>query len=345
MSYGNGIGNGNVAKPPNSQSDVLLANGLRKEYGSRTALKDLSFSLKAGRVMGFLGPNGAGKTTSIRILTTMLEPTSGYFVVGGISSKQPEQIRQQIGVLPEGMGLPKRVTGIEYLTYFGQLYGRSASSAKATSRELLKDVGMQNRGDSEMGSYSHGMRQRLGIARAMVNDPKVIFLDEPTLGLDPRGQKELLTLIQRIARERNTGVVLCSHLLSEIEGICDDVIIMNAGSAVAKGTVAEVIGNTRLNVDQRNSIRVRVPATSIAQARQVLESSSNVKQVMHMDETGGWLMVQLTEQKNVDPAMEANARNSILAALIQAGIPIQGFEAAGGRLQDVFLQLTAEAIQ
>jgi len=345
MSYINGNGNANGAKPPNPQPEVLSANRLRKEYGSRMALKDLSFSLRAGRVMGFLGPNGAGKTTSIRILTTMLEPTSGYFLVDGISSKQPEQIRQKIGVLPEGMGLPKRVTGIEYLTYFGQLYGRSASTAKATSRELLKDVGMQNRGDSEMGSYSHGMRQRLGIARALVNDPKVIFLDEPTLGLDPRGQKELLSLIQRIARERNTGIVLCSHLLSEIEGICDDVIIMSAGQVVAKGTVAEVIGNTQLNVDQRNTIRVRVPPTSIVQARQVLESSPHVKQVMHVDETGGWVMVQLTDKASADPATEANARNSILAALIQVGIPIQGFESAGGRLQDVFLQLTAEAIQ
>lgn len=339
MSYSNG------AKPPNAQPEVLLASGLRKEYGSRTALKDLSFSLSAGRVLGFLGPNGAGKTTSIRILTTMLEPTSGYFAVDGIQSTQPELIRQKIGVLPEGMGLPKRVTGIEYLTYFGQLYGRSASNARAVGFEILKDVGMQNRGDSAMGGYSHGMRQRLGIARALVNDPKVIFLDEPTLGLDPRGQADLLALIQRVARERNTGIVLCSHLLSEIEGICDDVIIMNAGQVVAKGTVAEVIGNTKLSGDQRNSLRVRIRPTSVIQARQVLSALASVKQVAITDETGGWLTLQLTDKVSADLSAEANARNGILEALIKAAIPIQGFETAGGRLQDVFLQLTAEAIQ
>ena len=222
--------NGNGLKPWYSQSEtLLLAENLRKTYGARVALRKLSFTLQAGHVMGFLGPNGAGKTTSIRILTTMLEPTSGRFLVDGISSENPEKIRQVIGVLPEGQGFPKHITGLEYLIYFAQLYGRSRSEAKKIGVALLQDVGMPQRGSALIGTYSHGMRQRLGIARALVNDPKVIFLDEPTLGLDPRGQHELLALIQRVARERNTGVILSSHLLSEIEGICDDVIIMNAG--------------------------------------------------------------------------------------------------------------------
>ena len=148
---------------------------------------------------------------------------------------------------------------------------------------------MQHRGGSLIGTYSHGMRQRLGIARALVNDPKVVFLDEPTLGLDPRGQQELLALIQRIARERNAGVVLCSHLLSEIEGICDDVVIMNSGQVVAYGTVAEVIGQTQLNATQRKHHphpRPRAVA-SIAQAEQVLAAMPYVKQVTPTDASGG----------------------------------------------------------
>src|SRR6266508_885797 len=242
-----------------SQPDVLVAEDLRKSYGPRRALQGLTFSLRAGRILGFLGPNGAGKTTSIRILTTMMEPESGHFIVDGIGSEYPEKIRRKIGVLPENLGFPRQMTGMEYLVYYGQLYGRTAAEAKNYALKLLEDVGLQKRGKSLIGSYSHGMRQRIGIARALVNDPVVVFLDEPTLGLDPRGQQELLELVQRIARERNTGVVLCSHLLTEIERVCDDVVILNLGQIVARGSVAEVVGRVQRNITLRNALRVQVP--------------------------------------------------------------------------------------
>ena len=338
----------NGVKPSGVQVETLLvAEDLQKTYpdGGRAALRRLSFTLQAGRVMGFLGPNGAGKTTAIRILTTMLEPSAGRFFVDGISSQYPEKIRRVIGVLPEGLGFPKRITGTDYLAYFGQLYGRSGKDAKAASQALLQDVGMQHRGDSPIGTYSHGMRQRLGIARALVNDPKVVFLDEPTLGLDPRGQQELLALIQRVARERNTGVILSSHLLSEIEGICDDVVIMNAGQVVATGTVSEVIGKSQLTATQRNIIRIRVASPAFAHAQQILEALPIVKQVTPTDETGGWLIVELVHQSDESTTKEEIDKNSILEALIHANISVRGFEVAGGRLQDVFMQLTAEAIQ
>jgi ABC-2 type transport system ATP-binding protein len=335
----------NGLKPWYSQSETLLvAEDLRKTYGARVALRKLSFTLQAGHVMGFLGPNGAGKTTAIRILTTMLEPTSGRFVVGGLNSENPEKIRQVIGVLPEGQGFPKHITGLDYLVYFAQLYGQTNSEARNIGLALLQDVGMQQRGDALIGTYSHGMRQRLGIARALVNDPKVLFLDEPTLGLDPRGQHELLALIQRIARERNTGVILSSHLLSEIEGICDDVIIMNSGEVVAHGTVAEVIGQTLLSANQRNTLRIRVPPPSLPQAQQILEELPDIQQVTPADEIGGWLALELVQRTGTDEAEDPLAKNRILEALMKAEIPILGFEILGGRLQDVFLELTAEAI-
>jgi ABC-2 type transport system ATP-binding protein len=324
---------------------LLIAQDLKKSYGPRLALRGLSFSLKAGRVLGFLGPNGAGKTTSIRILTTMLEPTSGHFLVDGISSEYPEKIRRKIGVLPEHLGFPKQVTGVEYLTYFGQLYGRTASQARTNALALLKDVGMEQRGNSLFATYSHGMQQRLGIARALVNDPVVIFLDEPTLGLDPRGQQELLALIQRIARERNAGVILCSHALSEIEGICDDVVIMSAGQMVATGSVAEVIGQAQKNAAQQNILRIRVTSSSMAQAQQILEATPNVKQVTPTDQRAGWLLVELADATGETSSEGHLVKNKILEALIGTDIPIQSFETAGGRLQDVFLQLTAELIQ
>lgn len=329
----------NRSSTPVKQKEVLSAENLNKSYGSRKALHELSFSLCAGRVLGFLGPNGAGKTTSIRILTTIMEPDSGHFVVDGISSSNPESIRSKIGVLPENLGFPRQMTGIEYLVYFGQLYGLTPPEARLNGMRLLASVGLEQRTKSLIGSYSHGMRQRLGIARALVNDPAVVFLDEPTLGLDPRGQQELLALIQRIAKERNTGVVLCSHLLSEIEGVCDDVIILNSGKVVAQGVVKEVVGKV-----QGNITRVRVPPDTIAAAKETLETLPNVFKVVPNGQMRGWLGIELINFDKVD-LENGFDRNSILEVLIQAKIPILSYEAEGGRLQDVFLQLTEEVIK
>ena len=332
-------------KASSPQPEVLVAEALCKTYGPRQALQGLSFSLQAGRVLGFLGPNGAGKTTSIRILTTMLEPDSGRFIVDGISSEYPEKIRSRIGVLPENLGFPRQMTGIEYLTYFGQLYGQTAAEAREHGQTLLENVGLQQRAKSLIGSYSHGMRQRIGIARALVNDPVVVFFDEPTLGLDPRGQQELLELIQRIARERNTGVVLCSHLLSEIEGVCDDVVILNLGQIVAKGTVAEVIGRVQHNIILRNVVRLQVPPASATQARKILEKIPNIKKMTPIGEMEGWLRVELVAPTNGKSPEAYQVTNNILSALIRAKIPILGFEVEGGKLQDVFLQLTEDSIK
>jgi ABC-2 type transport system ATP-binding protein len=189
------------------------------------------------------------------------------------------------------------------------------------------------------------MRQRIGIARALVNDPVVVFLDEPTLGLDPRGQQELLELVQRIAHERNTGVVLCSHLLSEIETVCDDVVILNVGQIVAKGTVAEVIGRVQHNIILRNAVRIQVLPESVAEARQVLETMPNIIKVTPIGEIEGWLRLELMPANDGDTDAANQVNNKILSALIRAKIPIMGFEIEGGKLQDVFMHLTEESIK
>jgi len=318
---------------------LLVAENIQKTYGNRKAVKDLTFTLLAGRVLGFLGPNGAGKTTSIRILTTIMEPDSGHFMVDNTSSNHPELIRRKIGVLPENLGFPRQMTAFEYLRYFGQLYSLSPKEAGTNAFRLLNEVGLENRAKSLIGSFSHGMRQRLGIARALVNNPVVVFLDEPTLGLDPRGQQELLQLIQRIAREHQTGVILCSHMLSEIEGICDDVIILSSGQVVAQGPVQNVVGNI-----QRNVARVRVPAVNVEASLELLRSLQNVFKVSLSPQMQGWISVEFAD---FDETISQNekARNSLLKALIQAEIPVLSYEAEGGRLQDVFLQLTEEVIK
>jgi ABC-2 type transport system ATP-binding protein len=219
---------------------TLEAHALTKAYRTVVAVKDLSFEARAGEVIGLLGPNGAGKTTAIRVLTTILAPTEGRFAVAGIPHTRPAAIRARIGVLPESAGYPDQQTGLEYLRYFARLYGQSRAGARSTAAALLRDVGLADRQSSPIASYSRGMRQRLGIARALINDPAVVFLDEPTLGLDPAGQEQILRVVEQMAAERAATVVLSTHLLAEIEKVCSRVLILSRGRLVADGTVAEI---------------------------------------------------------------------------------------------------------
>jgi ABC-2 type transport system ATP-binding protein len=245
---------------------TLEAHALTKAYRTLVAVADLSFAASAGEVIGLLGPNGAGKTTAIRVLTTILAPSSGSFTVGGIPHTRSAEIRRRIGVLPESAGYPDRQTGIEFLCYHARLYGHSLVSARATAAALMGEVGLAERQASPISSYSRGMRQRLGIARALVNQPAVVFLDEPTLGLDPAGQEQVLRVVERISRQRAATVVLSTHMLAEVEEVCTRVLILNRGRLIADGTVAEV---TRHAAAPRDAL-LRVPADAHERARQAL---------------------------------------------------------------------------
>jgi ABC-2 type transport system ATP-binding protein len=223
---------------------TIEATDLSKRYGARTALDGLTFTAEPGDVIGLLGPNGAGKTTTIRLLTTILEPTGGTFAVAGVPGDRPNRIRQRIGVLPESAGYPGRQTGAEYLQYAARLFGQSRRDARAGAERLLTDVGLGERAGARISTYSRGMKQRLGIARALVNDPVVVFLDEPTLGLDPAGQREILATIADIAERRGATVVLSTHTLTEVEQVCGSVLILDHGTLRAAGPIAEVVAGT-----------------------------------------------------------------------------------------------------
>jgi ABC-2 type transport system ATP-binding protein len=235
---------------------AVEARGVRKEYGGLAAVEDLTFAIQSGEILGVLGPNGAGKTTAIRVLTTILAPTRGTFEVAGVTHTHAAEIRQRIGVLPESAGYPERQTGEEYLRYHARLYGHSVDSARASTDSLLREVGLHERRRSLIDTYSRGMKQRLGIARALVNSPEVVFLDEPTLGLDPAGQRQMLALVRLIAEQRGATVLLSTHLLAEVEESCARVLILNKGRVVVEGTVAEVAQRAAAP----RFARVRVPA-------------------------------------------------------------------------------------
>jgi ABC-2 type transport system ATP-binding protein len=326
---------------PTRRPYLLIAENLQKSYGDKPALKGLSFSLKPGRIMGFLGPNGAGKTTAIRILTTILQPDAGSFSVNGINHNEPTKIRKIIGVLPESQGFIEDMTGVEYLTYFGKLFGQGASEAKKRAGGLLSEVGLENRGRSLVSTYSRGMRQRLGIARALINEPALLFLDEPTLGLDPKGQQGLLILLKGISRDHGTGIILCSHLLSEIEEVCDDVVILRSGDIVASGSVAEVLQKTR-----HNNVQIRIPAEFVEHARETLGAIPGVLQISQRgtNESLIWLDVELEDMPVEERQARSALRIELLSAVANAKIPILNYDAAGVSLQDVFLELTNEEL-
>jgi ABC-2 type transport system ATP-binding protein len=307
-------------------SAAVEAHGVEKHYGSLVAVADLSFEAREGEILGVLGPNGAGKTTAIRVLTTILEPTRGTFAVAGEPHTRPAAIRRRIGVLPESAGYPERQTGDEYLRYHARLYGRSRGAARALSASLLEEVGLLERGGSLISTYSRGMRQRLGIARALVNEPQVVFLDEPTLGLDPAGQRQMLGTVRRLAGERGATVLLSTHLLAEVEETCSRVLILNRGRVAAQGTVSEIASQAA--APRRG--RLRVAAARVEAALRALAAADGVE-TASADGQPGLLRVELTRPDSM---------NAAVAAIVSAGIPLLSSELEGARLSDAFLAMT-----
>jgi ABC-2 type transport system ATP-binding protein len=310
-------------------SPAVEARGVRKEYGSLVAVEDLTFSVEAGEILGVLGPNGAGKTTAIRVLTTILVPTRGTFSVAGVPDHRRAEIRGRIGVLPESAGYPERQTGEEYLRYHARLYGHGRASARAVAKALLAEVGLADRGRSLVGSYSRGMCQRLGIARALVNRPQVVFLDEPTLGLDPAGQRQVLALVRGIAKERGATVVLSTHLLGEVEEVCSRILILNRGRVAAEGTVTEVARRAAAP----RSARMRVSTEQVDKAVRALAGAPGIERVDRADGQPGSLTAQLGGAGD-------GLMNDGLRALTDAGVAVLSFELEGARLSDVFLEMT-----
>jgi len=309
---------------------AIEARGLRKTYGGRTAVEGLDLEVARGTVLGFLGPNGAGKTTTIRMLSTVLRPDHGGFAVAGIPDTMPAEIRRRIGVLPESAGYPPGQTVEEWLTYHARLFGASRRAARSEALRLLAEVGLEERARTRIAGLSRGLRQRLGIARALVNVPEVVFLDEPTLGLDPGGQRQVLELVARIAREHGVTVVLSTHTLAEVEQVCHRVVIVNHGRIVADGTVRDIV---RRAAAPRRGI-VQVPAELRARASEALagrQISATEVTTGHQDE------VELMLPAGLPPEEAASVA---LRCLLDAGVPVLGFTVEGGRLSDAFLSVT-----
>jgi ABC-2 type transport system ATP-binding protein len=221
-----------------SEAAVRCQN-LAKTYGPVQALRDLTLTVRAGTIFGLLGQNGAGKSTAIRILATLSRPTSGSALVSGSSvTREPDRVRRQLGYLPQDIAFPRWMTGRDYLLLAGALSGVPKAELRTRTESMLERVGLTQAASRRIGGYSGGMRQRLGIAQALVHRPAVVVLDEPVTALDPLGRREVLGLIRELRTEAT--VLLSSHILDDIDQVCDEVAILAFGSVVAQGPMGAI---------------------------------------------------------------------------------------------------------
>jgi len=297
--------------------------GLTKRYGSLTAVDKLDLRVEENTIHGFLGPNGAGKTTTIKILAGLLKPDRGKVTVLGqeLGWDKPG-VRLRIGYMPELPKLPKHLKGTELLDIYGRMCGMTKEERKKQIPELLGMVGLGERGNDLIGTYSKGMQQRLGMAQALLNEPKLVILDEPSLGLDPVGMVEVREMMKGISKEGVT-VFLSSHLLHEVQEVCTHVTIINKGVALASGTLKEISAK----VSGPTIIEAEVDKIS----RSVVEKVKELPFVIHVSEDGKKLLVELKTRDDV--------RSQVSQAITAGGGIVISMNVKGESLEDVFMDL------
>jgi ABC-2 type transport system ATP-binding protein len=305
---------------------VIETTGLTKKYGSLVAVSKLDLKVKAGTIHGFLGPNGAGKTTTIKILVGLLKLDGGSVsVLGKELGWDKPNVRSRIGYMPELPKLPKHLKGRELLDIYGRMYGVTKEERKKQVPKLLDMVGLGERGEDLIGKYSKGMQQRLGMAQALLNEPELVILDEPGLGLDPVGMVEVREIMKEVAKEGVT-VFLSSHLLHEVEQVCSHVTIINKGVELASGTLKQI------------SAKVKGPVTVEAEvdklSKAVIKEVKELPFVTDVSEDGKKLLVEVKTRDDV--------RSQVSEAITAAGGIVISMNLKGESLEDVFMDLLVE---
>jgi ABC-2 type transport system ATP-binding protein len=231
---------------------IIETEELTKKYGTQIAVNHLTLQIQQGEVFGFLGPNGAGKTTTLLMFLGLTEPTSGKVrVIGFDPTREPLRVKEKVGYLPENVGFYDDMDARQNLRFIARLNRIPDRVSNKKIDELLEEVGLLEEAKKKVGTYSKGMRQRLGIAEVLIKEPKLIFLDEPTIGLDPDGTNRMLDLIHSLSREKNITIFLSSHLLDQVQRICDRVGIMIKGNLVALGPIQE-LARKKLGVEKEH---------------------------------------------------------------------------------------------
>nr|HPR60927.1 ATP-binding cassette domain-containing protein [Prolixibacteraceae bacterium] len=308
--------------------DIRVEN-LTKRYGLQKAVDNLSFEVKTGEILGFLGPNGAGKTTTMKIITCYLGADSGDVKVGGISvNDSPEEVKKHIGYLPEHNPLYYEMPVIDYLRFVAQLQGVSPEMVNERIIEMINTCGLKGEQHKKIRELSKGYKQRVGLAQALIHDPSVLILDEPTTGLDPNQIIEIRELIKKIGREKT--VILSSHILAEVEATCDRIMIINKGKIVADGTSEQL----RKQAQGDELLRVAIEGGSRDEIFTALQALPSTALVDFASETQ--TVFELQSKPNVRSA------KAIFELCASKGWYIGELTPIETKLEDVFREVTAK---
>jgi len=304
---------------------VIKTRALTRKFGAFNAVTDVALEVPERTIFGFIGPNGAGKTTTLRMLATLLRPSSGTITIDGIdAATHPVEVRRRIGYLADTFGLYDDLKVWEYLDYYCGAYQVASSYDKLDS--VLDLVQLTHKRDAMVGALSRGMRQRLGIARMLVYDPKIVLLDEPANGLDPIARIALRDLLKTL-RDRGTTVIVSSHILTELSDMCDTVGIMELGRLIVSGSVDAILAETRTHMHL--VLEVLGPIASAIQALESLPMVSGVKQ------DNGRLEIGFTGTREDLPALHKK--------LVESNVPVVAFFPKSENLEDLFLRLSTGA--
>ncbi len=307
---------------------MIQVENITKKYGSFTAVDNINFEIDEGEIVGFLGPNGAGKSTTMNMITGFIEPTSGKIVVDGYDiSKKPRKAKRQIGYMPEGVPLYSDLTVKEFVTYMAELKGVPKKEKKEKVQNAIKETGLQDVENKLTRNLSRGYKQRVSMAGALVSNPKVIILDEPTVGLDPKQVTEIRALIKQLGKDHT--VILSSHILSEVSQICNRVIIINNGKIVAIDTPE----NLERKVVKDNSIYVTVedPENKMETIKEKLEDIQEIKMIAENEDK--------TKKYMITANSEIDLRKNIFETFAKEGITIFEMKKSDVTLEDAFMQL------
>ena len=303
---------------------MLKTRNLQKKYGNYHALDGLNMEIPDGALFGFVGPNGAGKTTTIKILTGLLRPDGGTVEIEGADAlKEPRRMQDMIGYVPDTFGVYDNLKVSEYMDFFASCYGLEGLKARGRCHTLLLQVGLGDKEDFFVDGLSRGMQQRLCLARALIHDPQILIMDEPTAGLDPRTRMEFKEMVKEL-HEQGKTILISSHLLTDLAEICTDIGIIDAGRMVVCGSMEEILNQLKaskpviITVDQNREAALKL-----------LKEHPLVKTISVREPE---IMVGFTGTKQQE--------SELLAQLVKAGVPVRSFMRERASLEAIFMQLT-----